>query len=916
MIETAEIVGREEELELLRDRLAASDGPRVLLVEGDPGIGKTTVLNAARRFAEASDRRVLAARPAPGEAVLSFSVIHDLLEPVLDEVLGALPPPQRRALTVALLLEEPEGKPPDRRAVSLAVLGALRTVAQPPALLIVDDVQWLDAPSAAVLEFALRRLTGEGLVMLAAARTNESLPLDLTRDLAPERIKLRPLSLGALHRLLVSRLGLALPRPTLIRIEKASGGNPFYALELGRLLARGGGSAEAGRSLPIPDDLAELTWRRLATLPPRTRADLAVVAALAAPTMRIVEAASPGAQRRLARVIEEGVLADEASRLRFAHPLLAETLLERLDVGKRRAIHRRLAGLVEAPEERARHLALSVDQPDEEVAAAVDAAARTVANRSPDAAAQLYELASRLSPTMDSAAERTIAAADQLIGAGDPARARAALERVVEQVPPSRLRARAFYLLANAREDDLAQAAAFAERARTEAESEGDLATLADAHCYLAWTTSLAGDVERGFDHARAAKEVAESLPDRHRLVDALTVLGTLEVTARNLRTTALERAVELDDGLGERPRSIHYRNPRAALGRRWLYDDRLDEGRVELLAAYRTCVARGDFFERPQILFYLGELELLAGRWNAARAAVEEGHDIAQQLALEQTELSLLGGLARLDAHAGDVELARSRALRALVAGDATGDAVFTVRALAVLGFLELSLGDAEQAAHYLRDAVERARMRTAAYFRLLPDAIEAEAAVDRNDHGAALLQLLEAESTPWAVATSHRCRGLIAAASGDLALALDCVEEALVAHDRLPMPFELGRTLLVRGAVLRRARRKADARASLSKALELFEQLGARLWTAKARAEIARIGGRAREPGLTPTERRVAGLAAAGKTNKHVAADLFVTVNTVEAHLKRVYDKLGIRSRAMLGSSLANQEGEQEDL
>lgn len=151
MIETAEIVGREEELELLRDRLAASDGPRVLLVEGDPGIGKTTVLNAARRFAEASDRRVLAARPAPGEAVLSFSVIHDLLEPVLDEVLGALPPPQRRALTVALLLEEPEGKPPDRRAVSLAVLGALRTVAQPPALLIVDDVQWLDAPSATVL---------------------------------------------------------------------------------------------------------------------------------------------------------------------------------------------------------------------------------------------------------------------------------------------------------------------------------------------------------------------------------------------------------------------------------------------------------------------------------------------------------------------------------------------------------------------------------------------------------------------------------------------------------------------------------------------------------------------------------------------------------------------------------------------
>ncbi len=225
MTETAEIVGRAEELEALLERLGAPDASRVLLVEGVAGIGKTTVLFAAARAAEASGCRVLYARPAPVEATLSFSGVHDLLEPVLADVLAVLPPPQRKALSVALLLEEPDGRPPDRRAVSLAVLGALGDLVESSRiLLVIDDIQWLDRASGAVIEFALRRLRAEGTLMLAATRSGEPLPLDFTRDLAPARIELRPLSLGALHRLLVSRLGRAFPRPTLIRIEKATGG--------------------------------------------------------------------------------------------------------------------------------------------------------------------------------------------------------------------------------------------------------------------------------------------------------------------------------------------------------------------------------------------------------------------------------------------------------------------------------------------------------------------------------------------------------------------------------------------------------------------------------------------------------------------------------------------------------------------
>ena len=203
---------------------------------------------------------------------------------------------------------------------------------------------------------------------------------------------------------------------------------------------------------------------------------------------------------------------------------------------------------------------------------------------------------------------------------------------------------------------------------------------------------------------------------------------------------------------------------------------------------------------------------------------------------------------------------------------------------------------------------------VREPAYFRIVPDEVEALVALGRLDEAEALLAPFEDAGRnldrAWAMATGARCRALVFAARGDLQGASAAADEAVRHHDRLPLPFELGRTLLVRGAVQRRAKRKREARDTLTQALEIFEGLGAAAWAERTRAELARIGGRAASSvDLTPTEARVAELVAAGGTNREVADALFVSVHTVEANLKRIYRKLGIRSRTELASTLRSR-------
>jgi DNA-binding CsgD family transcriptional regulator len=233
---------------------------------------------------------------------------------------------------------------------------------------------------------------------------------------------------------------------------------------------------------------------------------------------------------------------------------------------------------------------------------------------------------------------------------------------------------------------------------------------------------------------------------------------------------------------------------------------------------------------------------------------------------------------------------------------------------ASSALALLELSLGDAAaawRAVEPLTESVEAQGMGEPDAQRFLPLALEALIALGELDRAARLLDSFEGAAEKvdrgWALATGARCRGLLLAARGDLDGAERALQRALAAHARLQMPFELARTLLVHGQLLRRRRQKRTARASLEQALALFEELDAPLWAERARAELARLRPQRDTDELTPAERRVVVLAAAGRSNKQIAAELFVSVHTVERHLSHAYAKLGVRSRTELARRLA---------
>ena len=304
--------------------------PLVALLSGEAGIGKTTVWLAGTEAATAHGYRVLSTRPSEAETGFSFAGLTDLLGSTAGEVLPALPPIQQRALEAALLIGEPEVDV-DERAVAAAFLGAVRLLAAERALcLAIDDLQWLDAASLTTLRFALARLDDEPIVTLFAVRGD--VPDWLRRTVPDERmhtVEMNGLSVGAVHEILRDRLDVAFPRPTLIRIWETSGGNPFFALELAGALQRKGGTLRVGDALPIPATLDGLLQTRLDGLSPGALDLARAAAALAEPTVALVEATAAGSADDLAETLQKEVLELDGQRLRFTHPLLGSAVAAR-----------------------------------------------------------------------------------------------------------------------------------------------------------------------------------------------------------------------------------------------------------------------------------------------------------------------------------------------------------------------------------------------------------------------------------------------------------------------------------------------------------------------------------------------------------------------------------------------------------
>jgi DNA-binding CsgD family transcriptional regulator len=448
------------------------------------------------------------------------------------------------------------------------------------------------------------------------------------------------------------------------------------------------------------------------------------------------------------------------------------------------------------------------------------------------------------------------------------------------------------------------------EAARGEAGDDLALRALIEQNLGYAWL--FRGDLAASERHARAALELAEELQDPRVMAEAFQAYPFVEfLLGSGVDQELLDRGSALE-GHMEGEFKSHVLRASFVVAQLLKFTDRLDEARRTFTELLSDAVARGVTGPIPQILYHLAELECRAGNWDAAMEHARESRAAAQRLM--GTMLLSEGHFAvgMVEAHLGRADPARLEALEGLRVAEAGGEILLLIPNLSVLGFLELSLGRPAEADAYLSRAVELERqmgVREPAYFRVVPDEVEALVALGRLDQAEALLAPFEDAGKDlgraWTIATGARCRALVSAARGDLDGASAAADEAVRVHDHLPLPFELGRTLLVRGAVERRAKRKREARHTLTKALEVFDGLGAALWADKARAELARIGGRAPSSlELTPTEARVAELVAAGSTNREVADALFVSVHTVEANLKRIYRKLGIRSRTELAS------------
>ena len=908
-----EIVGRDAELRSLSaflDRTAA--GPAALVLEGEAGIGKSTLWLAGVEAARERGFRVLSARPAEAEQGLAHAALGDVFEDVFEIVVPALSAPRRRALEVALLVEQAAGGSVDPRTLGVAVRTAVEVLAAGgPLVLAVDDVQWLDPSSASALAFAVRRLGNEPVLLLLARRVGERAETsEFERALDAERVERRlvgPLSLGAIHRLLRSRLRRTLGRSTLLQVYEASGGNPFFALELARALERLPPPA-AGEPLPAPAQLEALLARRLADLPPDTVEVLRLAGALARPTLGLVEAAAGSdVGTALRSAIEAGLVALDGDRLRFMHPLFPLAVASQLTPDEGRELHGRLAAVVNDVEQRARHLALATKGPDAEVAAALEAAAEAAAARGGwAAAAELYEFAAARTPRgAPEGSRRRLRASGIWDEVGDDARALRLVEPLAAELPPGPERARALmrlsYLLG-----DLAEGVKLGEEALLQPGLDDTLS--AEIHNQQANTYDLLLELASARSHAAAAVEHAERTGEPALLAQALAFYLDFEHEAGNPISDELTRSLALEHDAGERP---YFHSPTWVAAIRLFRAGRLDEARRFYQEYRRRAQDYGlDAFD-ALVAFRLVRLECQAGRLDEAERLLSEYSGFFGE---ESGGRHLgLGAAGVVAAYAGRSEEARALFAVGAELAARQHDEWFRMSNLEGLAFVDLSLGDARAALDRLLPLVDRLDekgYRHPGFAPVLPHAIEAAIAVGELETAGALVDRLEGQAhtlaEPWPLAVAARSRGLLAAATGDFEASFEAFACALAEHERVPMPFERARTLLALGAAQRRARRRAEARASLQQALRVFQELGTPVWAEKAHAELGHVGGRRRAEGLTPAERRVAALVAEGRTNREVAATLFLGERTVETHLTHIYAKLGVRSRTELARRL----------
>jgi DNA-binding CsgD family transcriptional regulator len=949
------LAGREAEVAEIFSFLSAGVGaPSALVIAGDTGIGKTVLWKQVTHAAPAA-YRVLSCRPAPAEAPLAFAALDDLFGEVIDEVLPELPQARRSALEIALRGSVPgpaadgpgdAARPePELRLLARAVLDAVRILSgDKPVLIAIDDAQWLDRPSAAVLEFCIRRLDHAAVsILLTLQGEDPACPLGLDQALPPGRlvrVQLGGLSQAAIGRILCSRLGVTFPGYVLTRLHEACGGNPLYSLESARALLERGRPYSVSEPIPIPEGISELVRPRLRTLAPDALRVGRLIAAATDPREHVIWAASGGQESWVAmdQVIDNGLVERDSDALRFTHPLLGPVLYAEMTMSERRDVHRRLAAGAGDIEEQAWHRALGAEGPCDEIASLLDEAMRHAAARgAPESAAALGEQAVRLTPMRLPGSRRTriLHAADHHFRAGEIGRSRELIESALTECGAGPGRASLLIRLASIHYHQSSWTLAdklFSQAAETAVAEPGAretgaaaLALRSHAEAELSLTRLAAGDLPAASRWANASLRSAQRA-GRPRLVAQASarlalseflqggavpagLLSRAEVPGPRAGTEAAPAvAARAEDEPLER---LALFGPSFVRGAILAWCDRLDEARHCFTGCYRRALAHGDKASLPFLLSHLSELEVWAGNWDAAADHALEGLAVASESHQQAMRPTALCALALVQAHQGRLDQARESATEALALCERSGNVFGTARVLSVLGFAALSRGDYETARTHLA-RLERgcaaAGLGEPGVLRSLPDQIDTLAALGEVSLAQSLTRRLHAHGRSrdraWALATAARCRAHLAGMIGDHDGAQEACEAALSEHDRLAMPFDRGRTLLVKGITERRARRKSAASDSFAKALSVFERLGATLWAAKAREELSKVAPRPPANGLTETQHQVAALISRGQTNREIAAAMFVTVNTVQTHIRHIFQKLGVRSRTELAA------------
>ncbi len=908
------LLGRDREQRALVSLLDDARGGRsgVLAVVGEPGIGKSALLDYA--LEQARDMNVLRARGVQSEAQIPFCGLLELIRPALN-CIDKIPAPQAAALSGALALRPAQRQ--DRFAVGAATLSLLAEYAESgPVAVLVDDAHWLDESSADAMLFAFRRLFADPVAVVMAARKDEPSLLD-GADLPT--LELPGLDRMAATELLRSHGNAQLRDEIAERLHRETGGNSLALVELGRETERLA-DLPPGAPLAAGTSVARAYLQRLSSLPPQTRDFLMLAAALDGGDLSVLARAAPGLGLDLPDLIPAEAAAlvmVTESRVEFTHPLARSAIYGAAAPDRLREIHRALAGVLPDAEadRRAWHLALASFGPDEPAASALEQAGQRAMERSAyEVASRTFERAARLSPDEARQGRLLHAAADAAWLGALANRAVALLDQAAKHALTPDLEISVAHLRGHIaiRRGPVAEAQkillAAAERAApTDPERAVELlAEVVDASLYLGDAVTMRTAATRAASLATPEANARTTFFASFARGIALIISGESEPGA-----PAIREAVGVLDGsaeLGDDSRLL------AWVVTAPLFLREAEIGSALASRALSQARARSAIGILPLLLSRAAVGQVATDRWAQAHASFHEAISLARETGQVSDLSGALSRLALLEARQGRAEQARAHAQEGLRLARERGLRLFELWALAALGELEMSLRDAGAAvAHFEeQDAVLRAYGIGDADLSPAPELVEVYLRMSRGEDAALAAQAFsrtaEAKAQPWSLGRAARCRALLAAdADFD-----DEFQAALSLHTQAGDAFELGRTHLAYGARLRRERQRVRAREQLRAAVDVFDRLGADPWSDIARAELAATGETVRRRGvttlndLTPQELQIALSLAEGRTTRETAAALFLSPKTIEYHLRNVYRKLSINSRAELKEAM----------